>query len=368
MYLLYYAGGIAPTLPLPLAALLSFFITFRMDKSLEDARAIVGRALINHAVCSNWPRMLVCGAVVYQKIRKWQDFLIITLSHSTFTHDRDAVFQLIRSCFRAFLGSVPSDGSSITSTRGVVGLLGQSLSDIYSLSPGILFLRTFHLFHDPHFFTEVILKLVIECACNLAQECSSSNPTRLKSGLMSLTASSSTARQVAILGATLLYAAGQALLVQVLFEETVPTLVLSECKDRCKSKLKGSVSSILEGCAISYLMFMSSAFVAEIRSVSSKLGNDKRLVRIIASHLNFMARVFEHNIVLNCDPILWKTHVRCFLGLVVRFAPSWIQSMKLDVLRKLSNGLKGWQDHDLALSLLQLGGTGAIQAVVESLL
>lgn len=116
---------------------------------------------------------------------------------------------MMRSCFRACLGSVPSDGSSIALTRGVVGLLGQSLSDIYSMSPGILFLRTFHLFHDPHFFTEVILKLVIECACNLAQECSSSNPTRLKSGLMSLTASFSTARQVAILGATLLYAAGQ---------------------------------------------------------------------------------------------------------------------------------------------------------------
>ncbi|KAJ1695236.1 hypothetical protein LUZ63_011934 [Rhynchospora breviuscula] len=361
----FYPRGMPPMLPLPLAALLSLFITFKMDKSLEYARAVVGRAAIYHAVHSNWPGMLICGAIGYQKLRKWQDFLIVTLSCSTFTHDRDAVVQLIRSCFRAFLGPVLSDCSSVTSARGVVGLLGQSLSNIYSLSPGILFLRTYHLFHDPHFISEVILKLVIECACNLAQECTSGSPTRLKSGVMSLTESFSTARQVAILGASLLYVAGQEILVQVLFEETVPTILLSANKER--SGTEGSFSSLLEGYAISYLMFFSSAIFAGFRSASSKIGSSKRHERIITSHLNFMARVFEHNIVLNCDPTLWKTHVRCFLGLVVRFVPSWIQSMKLDVLQKLSNVLKVWQEHDLALSLLELGGTGAIEVVVKSL-
>jgi hypothetical protein len=355
-----------PMLPLPLAVLLSLFITFRMDKSFEYARAIVGRALINQVMHSNWSRMLVCGAIGYQKVRKWQDFLIITFSYSAFTHDRGAVVQLMRNCFSAFLGPVLTDGSSITSTHGVVGLLGRSLSNIYSLSPGILFLRTYHLFHDPHFFTEMILKLVTESVCNLAPECDSGSSTRLRSGIISLTASFNTAQQVAILGATLLYAAGQALLVQILFEETVPTLLLSAREERSGSKC--SISSILEGCAISYLMFFSSALIPEFVSASNKFGNSKRLERFIASHLNFMARVFENSIMLNCGLVLWKTHVSCFLGLVVRYAPNWIQSMKFDVLRKLSDGLKCWQEHDLALSLLELGGIGAIEAVVESLL
>lgn len=39
--------------------------------------------------------------------------------------------------------------------------------------------------------------------------------------------------------------------------------------------------------------------------------------------------------------------------------------MKLETLRKLANGLRGWHECELALSLLERGGIAAIGSVAE---
>ena len=39
--------------------------------------------------------------------------------------------------------------------------------------------------------------------------------------------------------------------------------------------------------------------------------------------------------------------------------------MKLESLRKLANGLRGWHECELALSLLEIGGIAAIGSVAE---
>jgi hypothetical protein len=49
----------------------------------------------------------------------------------------------------------------------------------------------------------------------------------------------------------------------------------------------------------------------------------------------------------------------------VRITPAWIQEVKLETLRKLASGLRGWHECELALSLLERGGTAAIGSAAE---
>ena len=81
--------------------------------------------------------------------------------------------------------------------------------------------------------------------------------------------------------------------------------------------------------------------------------------------MDFFAGVLEGNVSLGCDPATWKAYLSCLVGLMVSFTPSWIQEVKLEMLRKLANGLRGWHECELGLSLLEIGGTAAIGLVAE---
>jgi hypothetical protein len=354
-------------LPLPMAALVSLTITFKIDKSSEYSQVVVGQALETCAEGCAWPSMPIIGALWTQKAPRWHHFIILSCTRSPFVRDKDAIAQLTRSCFEAFLGPSSSDSSCISSSRGVTGLLGQSLANNSNLCPGFLFLRTCRTFHDTHFISELLFKLVLEWARKMANEWASSGSARLKTGRASFAAAISAAHQVAILGASMLCVAGRFLLVQVLFEETVPTILLSSGQER--SGQVGPISCILEGYAMSYLMFFSVALVWGIKAQTAvyKLGSFERRARLISTHMDFMARVLDGHVMLGCDPAMWKAHVSCFVGLVVRFAPAWVKHVKAGTLRKLANGLRGWHECELALALLELGGPSAIDAVIELL-
>lgn len=354
-------------LPLPMAALVSLTITFKIDKSSEYSRGVVGQALETCAEGCAWPSMPIIGALWSQKAPRWHHFIILSCTRSPFVRDKDAIAQLTYSCFEAFLGPTSRDGTSISSPRGVTGLLGQSLANNANLRPGFLFLQTSRTFYDTHFISELIFKLVLEWSRKMADEWASSGPARLKSGRVSFAAAVGAARQVAILGASLLCVAGRSLLVQVLFEDTVPTILLSSSRERYGHV--SPISCILEGYAVSYLMFFSISLVWGTRAHTAvfKLGSFERRARLIATHMDFMARVLDGRVMLGCDPAMWKAHVSCFVGLVVRFAPAWVQHVKVGTLRKLANGLKGWHECELALALLELGGSPAIDAVIELL-
>ena len=64
-------------LPLPMAALVSLTITFKLDRSLEYIQGVIGQALENCAGGSSWPSMPIIGALWTQKVRRWHDFIVL---------------------------------------------------------------------------------------------------------------------------------------------------------------------------------------------------------------------------------------------------------------------------------------------------
>ncbi|KAJ1695237.1 hypothetical protein LUZ63_011935 [Rhynchospora breviuscula] len=363
----WYPQDLQPMVPLPLAAFLSLTITFKLDKKSEYTRGVIGQAIENYSRYCPWPIMLTIGALLMQKARRWHDFVVFLGVRSHFTNDKDSVHQLLRSCFKSFLGPGSLVSNFTTSSNGVVGLLGESICDRLAMHPGILFLNTCHMFRAPRYFSEVICKLVVEWTSKLADEWNSGGPTQLKFGQTSLATAMCEVRRVAILGASLLCIAGRSPLVQYLFKETAPTFLLSMHEER--SKPTTCISSMLEGCAISYLLFFSVAIVWGVRAgtVPDKYRSSDMSLYVIKNHLGFIAKVIEGNIVLRSNPDMWKAHVSSFVGLIVRLAPSWVPSTKLDTLKKISGRLRGWHEYELALSLLELGGISAIEAALESL-
>ncbi|CAD6216640.1 unnamed protein product [Miscanthus lutarioriparius] len=256
-----YPRGVPPMLPLPMAALISLTITFKLDRSLEYIHRVIGQALENCAGGSSWPSMPIIGALWTQKVRRWHDFIVLSCMLCPFGRDKDAVAQLIQSCFLSFLQSSPS-GSDIIANRGVGALLGDSITNQglrLPMAPGFIYLRTCRTFHDTYFISEVILKQVIEWAHKLANGWSFNGPPQLKSGRTPLSCAASMAHQVALLGGGLLCVAGGPLVVQVLYEETLPTLLLSAREQSLKDP--GPVSSTLQGYAMANMLFYSGSLL-----------------------------------------------------------------------------------------------------------
>jgi hypothetical protein len=212
------------------------------------------------------------------------------------------------------------------------------------------------------YLNDVIVGLVTEYSNELAGIRASSGSSRLKSNEASIFLAAQSAKEMATLGASLLCAAGGIQLVQELYKETIPTWLLLS-RD-VKRKNDNVVSYILEGYAIAYLLTLSGSI---LWGVGTKLPSSKvsRRNRIIGVHLDFLAEVMERKISLSCNPLTWKTYVCCLVGLMVSFAPAWLQEVKVDTLRKLARGLSRWNEHELALSLLQRGGTAAMGALAE---
>lgn len=359
------AGGSPVTLPLPMAALVSLSITFKLDKSLEYIHAITGAALENCASGCPWPSMPVIGSLWAQKVRRWHNFIVVSGSRSVFRHNNESVAQLVRSCFTSFLGVLSGSNSKLTAECSVNGLLGSSITAPGAfpfVAPGFLYLRSCRNIHNVQYLNDVIVGLVTEYSNELAGIRVSSGSSRLKSNESSLFLAAQSAKEMATLGASLLCSAGGIQLVQELYKETIPTWLLSS-RD-VKRKNDNVMSYILEGYAIAYLLTFSGSI---LWGVGTKLPSPKlsRRNHNIGVHLDFLAEVMERKISLSCNPITWKTYVCCLVGLMVSFAPAWLQEVKVDSLRKLAHGLSRWNEHELALSLLQRGGTAAMGALAE---
>ncbi|XP_043697021.1 mediator of RNA polymerase II transcription subunit 33A-like [Telopea speciosissima] len=349
-------------LPLPMAAMVSLTITFKLDKSLEYIHGVVGPALENCASGCPWSSMPVVGALWAQKVRRWHNFIVVGCSRSAFKQDREAVAQLLRSCFNSFLGSTHDTSSHMTDQRGVNGLLGSTIDACGlrpSIAPGFLYLRTCRTIHNVQFVNDVIVELVAKSARELADRWAGAGSSRLKSCQESLATAVARAKQVATLGASLLCVAGGVQLVQLLYQETIPTWLLSTRERKLTEAV--SVSRILEGYAMAYLLVLSGSFIWGVRETSPF----SRRAGIVGIHVDFVAGALEGNISLGCHPATWKSYVSCFVGLVVSFAPAWIQEVKLETLKKLANGLRGWHEFELALSLLERGGPAAMGCVAE---
>ncbi|KAK6943327.1 hypothetical protein RJ641_024429 [Dillenia turbinata] len=360
------SSGVAPAmLPLPMAAFVSLTITFKLEKHLEYIHAVVGPALENCAAGCPWPSMPIISSLWSQKIHRWHDFIVVSCTRSVFRQNQEAVAQLLRSCFTSFLGAHHDSTCPLTGRRGVNGLLG---SVIFArgvhpyMASGWLYLRSCRTIQNIQYVNNVIVQLVAEYAFKVATDLGNRESGRLKSNQASLAFAASRLKEVAALGASLLCVTGGLQLVQELFRETIPTWLLSEREEKCKKV--SSVSCILEGYALAYLLVLSGSYLWGVAARPSFWASSRR-ARVVGLHVEFMVGVLEGNISLRCDPATWKAYVCCFVGLVVSIAPSWVQEMKQETLRKLAYGLKGWQECELALSLLERGGIPSIGSIIE---
>ncbi|XP_015897774.3 mediator of RNA polymerase II transcription subunit 33A [Ziziphus jujuba] len=352
-------------LPLPMAVLVSLTITFKLDKSLEYIHAVAGPALENCASGCPWPSMPIIGSLWAQKVSRWHDFIVVSCSRSVFRQDKEAVAQLIGSCFTSFLGSLHVTSLSLSNQSSVNGLLGftiPSCSIRPSVAPGFLYLRSCRAIQNVQYVNDVIVGRVAGYAKELGTRWVSMNSPCLKSSETSLCVAASKAREVATLGASLLCVTGGVQLVQELYRETIPTWLLSAKQDTLGEV--DAISHVLEGYAMAYLLILSGSIVWGVGAKLPSSASSRR-PRIVGIHMDFLARVLEGNISLGCNPATWKAYVSCLMGLMVNFTPTWIEQVKLESLRNLASGLRGWHECELALSLLERGGAAAIGSVAE---
>lgn len=361
------SGQSPPMLPLPMAALVSLTITFKLNKSHEYIHAVVGPALENCSSGCPWPSIPIIGSLWAQKVRRWHHFIVVSCARSVLKRNKVAVAQLLRSCFSSFLGSLNDSTSLLTNQSSVSRLLGTTIAVpgvSPSLAPGFLYLRSCRTIEDIQYVNGVVIGLVTEYARELATRWTGMDSSRLKSSQASLSHAAAKAREVAILGASLLCLSGGMNLIQELYQETIPTWLLSSKKEKLGEV--SAVSRILEGYAMAYMVVLSGSALWGIGPTPPAWALSRR-ARVVGAHMDFLVRVLEGNISLGCHPATWKAYVSCVVGLVVSFAPAWIQVVKLETLRKLASGLRGWHESELALSLLERGGVAAMGSVAELL-
>ncbi|KAK9128198.1 hypothetical protein Syun_016995 [Stephania yunnanensis] len=357
------AGAAPSMLPLPVAALVGLTITFKLDKSTEYISHIAGSALENCGSSLPWPSMPQIGALWVQKVRRWRDFILESCSHSPFKQNQDAVAQLLRSCFTSFLGS--NVASPTTTTGGINGLLGTTILAHglrTSIRPGFLFIHSCISVQNVNFLNDVIVKLIAKSVRESASQWTHTSPCRLKSSKESLASATARAKDAAMLGASLACVAGGFQLVQLLYQETVPTWLLS-ARDQTVKEV-GPMHCTLEGYAMAYLLILSGSFIWGVGK-KPYFRTFSRRANLLNVHLDFVVGALEGSVSLGCNPATWKAYVFCFAGLMVNFVPAWIQDVNRETLQKLANGLRGWNECELAHSLLEKGGTATMGSVAE---
>ncbi|TKY50500.1 Mediator of RNA polymerase II transcription subunit 33A [Spatholobus suberectus] len=365
-------GNAPATLPLPLAAFLSLTITFKLDKSYERFVVLVGPSLITLSSGCPWPCMPIVGALWAQKVKRWSDFFIFSASATVFHHSRDAVVQLLKSCFTSTLGL----GSACIYNNGGVGtLLGHGFGShfcggISPVAPGILYLRVFRFIRDVMFLTEEIVSLLMLSVRDIANgglpkgEVEKLKRTKygMRYGQVSLAASMTRVKHAALLGASFLWISGGSGLVQSLITETLPSWFLSAQGVEHEVGESGVVVAMLRGYALACFAVLSGTFAWGIDSSSPA---SKRRPKVLEIHLEFLANALDGKISLRCDCATWRAYVSGVMSLMVSCTPLWIQELDVGMLKRMSNGLRQLNEEDLALRLLEIRGTSVMGEVAE---
>ncbi|GLT47181.1 hypothetical protein SLA2020_208940 [Shorea laevis] len=366
-------GGNSPAmLPLPLAALVSLTITYKLEKASERFLVLIGPALNSLAEGCPWPCMPIIASLWAQKAKRWSDFLVFSASRTVFHHSSDAVVQLLRSCFTSTLGLNPVH---ICSNGGVGALLGHGFGSHFSggmspVAPGILYLRVHRSIRDIMFMTEEILSLLMTSVRDIAR----SGPPQekleklkktkygMRYGQVSLASSMTRVKLAASLGATLVWISGGSSLVQSLIKETLPSWFLSVHASDHEGGEYGAAVSMLGGYALAYFAVLCGTFAWGIDTASAA---SKRRPKVLGAHLEFLASALDGKISLGCDSATWRAYVTGFVSLMVSCTQAWVLEVDVDVLKRMSKGLKQWNEEELALALLGLGGFGAMGAAAE---
>ncbi|GLT42581.1 hypothetical protein SLA2020_165720 [Shorea laevis] len=366
-------GGNSPAmLPLPLAALVSLTITYKLDKASERFLTLIGPALMSLAEGCPWPCMPIISSLWVQKAKRWSDFLVFSASRTVFHHSGDAVVQLLRSCFTSTLGLSPAH---VHSNGGVGVLLGHGFGSHFSggmspVAPGILYLRVHRSIRDILFMTEEILSLLMTSVRDIAnsglpqEKLEKLRRTKygVRYGQVSLASSMTRVKLAASLGASLVWISGGSNLVHSLIKETLPSWFLSVHASDHEGGESGAAVSMLGGYALAYFAVLCGTFAWGIDSASAA---SKRRPKVLGAHLEFLASALDGKISLGCDSATWQAYVTGFVSLMVSCTQAWVLEVDVDVLKRMSKGLKQWNEEGLALALLGLGGVRAMGAAAE---
>ncbi|XP_051127540.1 mediator of RNA polymerase II transcription subunit 33A-like isoform X2 [Andrographis paniculata] len=375
------AGGSSPaSLPLPLAAFVSLTITYKLDNASQRFLDLAGPALESLAAGCPWPCMPIVASLWTQKAKRWSDFLVFSASRTVFLHSNDAVVQLLRTCFSAALGT---NVACISSNGGVGALLGHGFGSHFNggispVAPGILYLRVYRSIRDIMFLREEIISLLMQTVEEVAQGALSSERPKFESRLSksgmkhrhaSLAAALTKVKLAASFGASVIVLTGGLGLVQSLIKEMLPSWFMSIHRSK-RDGDRGGTLPMLRGHALAYLAAFCGAFIWGVDASSSSTAASKRRPKILGYHMEFLASALDGKISLGCDPTTWHAYVSGFLSLMVRFTPTWVLELNIDLLRRLSGGLRRWNEDELALALLAGGGVAAMgsaaQLVVET--
>ncbi|XP_011033679.1 PREDICTED: mediator of RNA polymerase II transcription subunit 33B isoform X1 [Populus euphratica] len=364
-------GGTLATLPLPLAALVSLTITYKLDKMSERFLTLIGPA-VNALAAGCWPCMPIIAALWAQKVKRWSDHLVFSASRTVFHHNSDAVVQLLKSCFTSTLGLSPSH---ISSNGGVGALLGHGFGPHFSggispVAPGILYLRVHRSVRDVMFMAEEILSLLMHSVRDIASsvlpkgamEKLKKSKHGMRYGEVSLAAAMTRVKLAASLGASLVWVSGGLSLVQSLINETLPSWFISVHGLEQEGGESGGMVAMLRGFALAYLAMFCGTFAW---GVDSESASSKKRPTVLKAHLEFLASALEGKISLGCDWATAWAYASGFVCLMVACTPKWVLEVDVDVLKRLSKGLRQWNEEELAVALLGLGGVGTMGAAAE---
>ncbi|KAL4558798.1 hypothetical protein LXL04_037000 [Taraxacum kok-saghyz] len=354
------AGVSNPTLPLPMAALVSLTITYKVDRVSESVLNLAAPALNTLGASCPWPCMAIISALWVSKAKRWTDYLVFSASRTVFHHSSDAVVQLLKVCFTS---TIATGGGGIGSLLGH-GFGSQGISPV---APGILYLRVHRSVRDVMFMTEEIVSLLMHTVRQIVSlDVPIEKLRKPKHGIMmrygevSLSSAMTRIKLAASLGASLVWITGRLNLVQSLIKETLPSWFISGHKSSKGDS--GGMTGMLMGYALAYFAVLSGAFawgVGSTCAVSRKRGG------ILGGHLEFMASALDGKISLGCNKATWRAYVSGFVSLMVMCAPKWVGEVDVEVVKRLSKGLMKWDEDELALALLGISGVDAMGVAAE---
>ncbi|KAL6971433.1 Mediator of RNA polymerase II transcription subunit 33A [Sarracenia purpurea var. burkii] len=369
------AGGSSPaTLPLPLAAFVSLTITYKLDKASQRFLNLAGPALESLAAGCPWPCMPIVASLWTQKAKRWSDFLIFSASRTVFLHNNDAVVQLLKSCFTAILRQ---NLAPLSRNGGVSALLGHGFGShfyggISPVAPGILYLRVYRSVRDITFLRDEIISLLMICVRETASSSAAISTERLENlkkskngmryGQVSLATAMTRVKLAASLGASLVWLSGGLALVQSLIKETLPSWFLSVHRSEEEDEDGSTVVAMLGGYALAYFAVLCGAFAW---GVDTSLSAAKRRPKILGPHLEFLASALDGKISLGCNWATWRAYVSGFLSVMVACTPTWVVELDVEVLKRLSKGLRRWDEEELAFALLKVGGIATMGVAAE---
>ncbi|XP_024981097.1 mediator of RNA polymerase II transcription subunit 33A-like [Cynara cardunculus var. scolymus] len=370
------AGGTTQaTLPLPLAALVSLTITYKVDRDSESVLNLAAPALNALGAGCPWPCMAIISALWVQKAKRWTDYLVFSASRTVFHHNSDAVVQLLRVCFQSTVGL--ASPFAVATGGGVGSLLGHGFGShcsggIAPVAPGILYLRVHRSVRDVMFMTEEIVTVlmhtvreIVSTHLPMEKMRRAKNGMALRYGEVSLSAAMTRIKLAASLGASIVWITGRLNLIQSLIKETLPSWFISGHKSDLSKGETGGMVGMLMGYALAYFAVLSGAFAWGVDAASSA---SKKRPFILGAHLEFMARALDGKISLGCNKATWRAYVSGFVSLMVSCAPKWASEVDVEVLKSLSKGLRKWDEEELALALLGISGVNAMGAAAEMII